>query len=239
MPAATTISRGASTATSSSSAWRACRPVVLGHLELAGGEVQQADAQARVRARRFLEAGHRQQEGRFAGVEIAGIGERPRRDDAHHLAADDPLGLLRVFHLLADGHPVALLDQPGDVAVGGVMGHAAHRHGRTGGVLRSRGQGQVEGARRHQRVFVEELVEVAHAEQHERERILALGLEILPHRGRHRRTECGQGRRGVGCAGQNGLGWRGRAAGARPARQTSSIVGKPQPGVELVAMYRD
>ena len=100
-----------------------------------------------------------------------------------------PFALRRVFDLLADGDAVAELHQPADVAVDGVIRHAAHRHRGAGGVLGARGQREVEGPRRDQRVFVEELVEVAHAEQHEGERMLALGVEVLPHRGRDGRPQ--------------------------------------------------
>ena len=52
------------------------------------------------------------------------------------------------------------------------------------GVLRARGQRQFEGARGHQRVLVEHLVEVAHAEEHDRVAVLTFGVEVLTHRGR-------------------------------------------------------
>jgi hypothetical protein len=181
------------------------RAAVLGDLKLAGGEVEQADPNPRVRSRRLIEAADRQQERRLTGVEIAGIGQRPGRDDPHYLAFHDPLGLARVLDLLADGHPVTLLDQAGDIAVGGVVGHPTHRDRRARGVLGARRQGEIECAGRDQRVLVEQFVEVAHAEQHQSERILSLGLEVLPHGRRHGRTGSGQGRRGIRGAGQQGL----------------------------------
>src|SRR5688500_4654029 len=76
--------------------------------------------------------------------------------------------------------------------------HAAHRNGATVVVFRARREGELEGARRGQRVLVEHLVEVPHAEEQDRVAMLALGFEELPHRrcctgrngrrgGRHRR----------------------------------------------------
>ena len=128
---------------------------------------------------------NRHQERRLARVEIRRVGQRAGRDHAHDLALDHALGLLRVLDLLADRDAIALLHQPRDVAVGGVKRHAAHRHGGAGRVLRSRRQRQVERARRHQRVLVEHLVEIAHPEEQQRVAILPLRVEVLAHRRRH------------------------------------------------------
>ena len=56
----------------------------------------------------------------------------PGRHQAHHLAPDHRfgaalLGLGRVFDLLADRDPEALADQLGEIALGGMHRHAAHR----------------------------------------------------------------------------------------------------------------
>ena len=82
------------------------------------------------------------------------------------------------------------LHEAGDVGVGRMVGHAAHRHRGPAGILRPRGQRQVERARRHQRVFIEELVEVAHPEEHQRLAVLPLGIEVLL----HGRSQDGAGR---------------------------------------------
>ena len=68
-----------------------------------------------------------------------------------------------------------------DVRVDRVKRHAAHRNRGAVRVLRARGQRQLEHARRRQRVLVEHLVEVAHAEEHDRVAVLALDVEVLPH----------------------------------------------------------
>ena len=120
----TTISRGRSTAISSASACKPCRAVILRGAELAGGEVDQRRAEDGVaRSGR----GNRHEERRLARFEITGVGQRSRRDDAHDFAPDEPLGLLRVLDLLADGDAEALPDEPRDVAVGRMERHAAHR----------------------------------------------------------------------------------------------------------------
>ena len=115
----TTISRGRSTAISSASAWSPVGAVILGRRELAGREVDQRGAEDLV-----LRAGRddRHQERRLARLEIAGVGQRARRDDADDLAPDQPLGLPRILDLLADRDAEALLDQSRDVAVGAWKG---------------------------------------------------------------------------------------------------------------------
>src|SRR4029453_5499682 len=78
----------------------------------------------------------------------------------------------------------AFLHEPGDIAVGSMEGDAAHRNALTASVLRTGGQCQLEGARRHQRVLIEHFVEIAHAKEHDRIAILTLCVQILAHRGR-------------------------------------------------------
>ena len=128
----------------------------------------------------------RHQERRLARVEVVRVEQRARRDHAHDLAPDDALGLPGILDLLADRDAVALAHEPGEVAVDGVKRHAAHRNRPAGRVLRSRGQRQVERARRDQRVLEEHLVEVAHAKEHDGVAILPLGVVVLAHRGRER-----------------------------------------------------
>ena len=68
------------------------------------------------------------------------------------------------------------------------------------GVLAAGGQRNAQRARRLHRVLEEQLVEVAHAEEHQRVGLARLGLEELGH---HRR---GVGRGGGGCMGVHGAG---------------------------------
>ena len=173
---------------------------VFGGEELARGHVEQrhADRTGIARTSRAISRrGDRETEGRLARIEIAGIGERARRDDARHLALDHTFGLLRILDLIADRDPEASPDEPADVAIGGVEGHAAHRHRVACRVLRPRRERQLERPRRRQRVLVEHLVEVAHPEEQDGVAILPLGVEILPH-GRRDRSGGGRRRNGRG-----------------------------------------
>ena len=103
----------------------ACRPVgagVLGRRRTRRSRGRAARRRVHGRAfapRRWRRDRH--QERRLARVEVAGVGQRARRDDADDLALDEALGLLRILDLLADGDAKALLDQPRDVAVGRVV----------------------------------------------------------------------------------------------------------------------
>ena len=85
------------------------------------------------------------------------------------------LASLRIFHLVADGHAVALLNQPRDVAFGGVVGHAAHGNGRAL-FLVARGERDLQFARGHHGVFEEQLVEIAQPEHQQRAGDLLLML---------------------------------------------------------------
>ncbi len=145
-------------------------PAVLGGREFSGGQVEQR------RTEDSIAGDDRHQKGRFPRLEIAGVGERAGRDHAHDLALDQSLCLLRILHLLADGHAEALSHELRQVAVGGMERHAAHRDAVAACVLRARRQREIEGASRHERILVEHLVEVAHPEEHDRVAILALGI---------------------------------------------------------------
>jgi hypothetical protein len=58
---------------------------------------------------------------------------------------------------------------------------AAHRDAVAARILRARGQREIEGARPHERVLIEHLVEVAHAEEDDRVAVLALRVQVLTH----------------------------------------------------------
>ena len=66
--------------------------------------------------------------------------------------------------LFGHGHPIALLDQPRDVIVGGMIGHTRQRHALSL-AHRARGEHDVEFARDEFRIGVEGLVEIAEAEE--------------------------------------------------------------------------
>ena len=116
--------------------------LVLRGPELARGQVDERHAEraggVRRRRERRITGLHRgarrrddgHEERRHARVEIVAVDERAGGDDAHHLALDQPLRLLRVFDLLADRDPEPLVHELRDVAVGRVERHAAHRDAR-------------------------------------------------------------------------------------------------------------
>ena len=145
--------------------------------ELAGGKVEPGDAPALRRTGR---------KGQQIVVLVRGealrLDQQAGGDHLDHFAPHDPLGLLRVLHLLADGHLVAGLDQPGDVRGGGVKRDAAE-----GDVVPAppgaRGQGNIQDAGSEQRVVQKHLVKVAHAEEEDRIGIARFDLQILPHHG--------------------------------------------------------
>ncbi len=163
---------------------RAIRAAVFGGREFAGGQVEQRDADDIALA---ICGRDSHQKCRFAGVEKIRVGQRAGRDDAHDLALDESLGLLRIFDLIADGDAKAFLHEPCDVGVDGVMGDTAHRNAAAVGVFRARGQCEIEGARRDERVLVEHLVEIPHAEEHDCVAMLIFGIQVLPHRRGRRR----------------------------------------------------
>ena len=108
------------------------------------------------------------------------VGDRPGRDDAHHLALDQALGLRRVADLFADRDRFAELDKAGQIAFRRVVGHAGHRNRRTGRGA-ALGQGDVEQACGLARIVIEQLVEIAHAEEHQDIRMFLLCREELAH----------------------------------------------------------
>ncbi len=148
---------------------------VLAHPELAGRDVQQGDARSTApvaarRARRKLFV---------VPLEVGRVGERAGRDHPHDVAAQELLALAPALELLADRDLLAGLDQPGDVALGGVVGDAGHRR------ALSRGQRDRQQARPQLGILEEQLVEVAEAEQQQMIREPALQLPVLRH---HRRA---------------------------------------------------
>ena len=154
--------------------------------ELAGGQIEQRDAEEwRLAGVRDGRHGHEKR--RFACVENVGVRQRAGRHDADDLAFDEALRLPRILDLIADGDAEALLHEPRDVGVDGVVGHAAHRDAAAIAVLGSRRQRQLERARRDQRIVVEDLVEISHAKQQQRVAMLIFRVQVLAHRRSRRR----------------------------------------------------
>ena len=126
-------------------------------------------------------------------VEQAVLGERAGGDDPDHVAPDQRLarplaGLGGILQLLADRDLEALADQPMQVELGAVHGHAAH-----GDVLArmaaALGQRDVERGCCRDRILEEQLVEIAHAEEQEGIGMRLLErLELRDHRARARHS---------------------------------------------------
>lgn len=105
------------------------------------------------------------------------LGDRAGRDHADDFALDQSLAV-RLGDLLAHGDVIALFDQPGDVALDGVMRHARHRDA-LAFADRAAGQHQIKLARGDLGVFVERLVKVAQSKQDDTVLILAFDIQIL------------------------------------------------------------
>ena len=88
------------------------------------------------------------------------VGEGAGGDHSGDVPLHDTLGLRRVLDLLADGDAVAGLDHAAEVALDAVVRHARH-----GDALGALGEGHAQRAVGEDRVVVEHLVEVAHAEE--------------------------------------------------------------------------
>ena len=112
------------------------------------------------------------------------VDERAWRDHASDGAIDDALCVLWILDLVGDRDAEALLDEPAQVLLGGVMGHARHRH--AGGAL---GEGDAESLVGADGVLAEELVEVPHPEEEQAARVRLLEASELPHRRRVERRE--------------------------------------------------
>ncbi len=189
----------------------------LGQQDLAGRDPRQIAGQCRLVRRhqrksagRQIEPGEADLAARLgdageiiipARVEQTLLGEGPGGDDADHRAPHRPFvaappRLGRVLDLLADRHLEPGADQPGEIGLGSVDRHAAHRD--IGAVVPAAlGQGDIERCRRRDRVVEKHLEEIAHPEKQQAARVLRLGLMVLRH-----------DRRGGRCLGGGGS-WRG------------------------------
>ena len=160
-----------------------------GQVGLAGGEVAEGRAAplavqidaAEVVAGLIIQAG---------GVDNGAGGHHPDDVPLHQA-----LGGGGILHLLADGHLVALGNQPGDVGFAGVVGDAAHgdpfflRLGVFAVV--PGGQGQVQFLGSQLGIVGEHLIEVPQTEKQNGIRVVLLDFQILLHHGgqfRHKNT---------------------------------------------------
>ena len=156
--------------------------------QLAGRDVDGGQRDRRLGAVLLGRAEQRGEEIVRAGIEQRLLGERARRDEPHHVAADHRfrpalLGLGRVLGLLAHGDAEALGDQPLEIVVGGMDRHAAHGNV-LAEMLAALGERDAERARGDGRIVEEQLVEVAHAVEQEAVGVGRLDLQVLRHHGR-------------------------------------------------------
>ncbi len=116
----------------------------------------------------------------FARVEHGAVGGGAGRDDADDFAADDFLAGAGLLHLIADGDFESGADEAGDVAVGGVIGDAAHGNGLAFFAI-ARGERDLQFAGGEHGVFVEEFVEIAEAEEQKSVGIAGFDRLVLLH----------------------------------------------------------
>ena len=144
---------------------------------------------------------HRRQPVRPFGIEQLRLGQRawrhhPGDGAAHDRFAGAFLGLGRVFHLFGDSDPVAALDQPRQIGIGGMHRHPAHRD-RHAGMFAAPGQRDIERGSSSGGIIEEKFVKIAHAEEQQ-----AIGRFVL-----QRQILCNH-RRGGGKCRERGSGSR-------------------------------
>ena len=153
----------------------------LGGAEVAGGETEEGEA-GDAGSGAGITCRNSREPVRLFGAE-GGVGVGARGEDACDFASDEFFGELGIFDLLTESDAVALAEETLDVLLGGVVGDAAH------GLLSfavARGEGELQLARGDDGVLVEELIEVADADEHQAVGVGLLGGEVLAHGGRLR-----------------------------------------------------
>ena len=187
-PAGRTISAGFSRSSSrpaASSASSGDAGDDLGGGELAGGDVGVGEpgplAIGDDARRCSCCAGHRASPGRAT---VPGVTTRVTS------RSTSPLPFRDLADLLADRDLVPGRDQAGDVALGGVVGDAGHRHALALAHLAA-GQDDVEHSGRDLGVLLERFVEVAEPEKEDRVGKALLDLQILAPQRNHRRNGLG------------------------------------------------
>ncbi len=150
----------------------------LGGAKLAGGKIERRETDV------IAVLGNARQEIVFFRLKLR-VSRRSRRDHARHFALYNLFRRPRVFHLFADGNLESLANQLGDIVLGRVIGHAAHRDG-DAFFLVARGQRDLQFPGRDHRVFKKQLVEIAQAKEQQRAGMVFLDGCVLPHQRRGR-----------------------------------------------------
>ena len=149
----------------------------LHQVQLALGHAQ--PSQATGAARGLV---HGQQDGFGLVRQQFAVGQCAGRHHPHHLAFHRALAGGHIADLLADRHRFAVLDQAREVAFHRMKGHAGHDH-RLAGRLAAPCQRDVEQARGLFGIGEEQLIEIAHAVEHERLGVFRLDGQVLGHHG--------------------------------------------------------
>ncbi|MNH97874.1 hypothetical protein D3C73_505810 [compost metagenome] len=144
------------------------------HAEVATGDIQHGQAEQAF----ITQHGSDQVVATFIQQRL--VTHRPRRNDPYHLTIHRPFAGGRVADLLADHHRFAKLHQFCQVTLSGVVRNPAHRN-RLPRRLPAGGQGDVQQLGGLLRVFIEDLVEVAHAVEHQLVRVLVFQAPVLLH----------------------------------------------------------
>ena len=102
-------------------------------------------------------------------------------DDADNIPVNKPLGQRGILHLLTYGDR-ALGDEPRDIRLGAVIGHAAHGRALVGvfNAAVTRGEGEVKLTRGELCILVEHLIKIAQTEKQQAVLMLLLYFIILP-----------------------------------------------------------
>ena len=146
----------------------------LKHGEVAAGDIKHRQTE------QTLVAQYRCNQVIAAFIEQRLVADCPRRDDPYDLALHRAFAGGRVADLLANHHRLAELDQFRQVTFRRVVRNPTHRN-RLTRRLPARGQGDVQQLGGFLRIFVEDLVEIAHAIEHQLIRVLILQAPVLLH----------------------------------------------------------
>ena len=156
----------------------------------------------------------------LARIEQGVVGHRAGADHAGDFTAYEALGLLGIFHLIADRRTVAGGDELAQIALQLMVGKAGHRRGVL--PLVAAGQGKAQRAGRHLGVLEEHLIKIAHPEQEQGVGTRLLCFQILLHHGSGGSGHS-EDRKGVYGSFQHNLGTaQPRSAAAKPALYRSA-----------------
>jgi hypothetical protein len=146
-------------------------------LQFAGGDIEKGEAEDLS----FRTETH--QVMILTGAQVDGVRCETRSEDPDDLSLHNPFGQFRIFHLIAEGNFMPLLEKLGDIGFDRKVGDAAERDAIFPALI-SRGQCNIQFLRGHPGILEEHFIKITHPKEENRIRVLALNLEILfDHRG--------------------------------------------------------